>query len=78
MIKVGAKEMCSVTQLFQCMLSKTSYGVPWSPELPVHGKELSCRDPIGLEGHSPQPVLHVIDTLEKVIFVYLMLHRYEL
>lgn len=48
--------MCSVTQLFQCMLSKTLYGVPWSPELPVHGKELSCRDPIGLEGHSPQPV----------------------
>lgn len=55
--KVRAKEMFSITQLFFCILSQTSYGVLQSAKLPVHGNDYHAEMPEIREGHSSQPLV---------------------
>lgn len=54
--KVRAKEMFSITQLFFCILSQTSYGVLQSAELPVHGNDYRAEITKIREGILSQPL----------------------
>ena len=55
--KVKAKEMFSITQLFFCVLSQTSFGALQSVRLPVHGSDDHAEMPKLRKGHSSQPLV---------------------